>query len=59
MTALLRIDLLGEFHLEYHGALVTTLGSGRLQALLAYLVLHRHTPQLRAHVATVLWPDSG
>ncbi len=34
------------------------MNSSRLQALLAYLVLHRHAPQPRRHLAFLLWPDS-
>ncbi|HEY5004969.1 MAG TPA: AAA family ATPase, partial [Ktedonobacteraceae bacterium] len=30
----------------------------RLQSLLAYLLLHRHAPQNRSHLAFLLWPDS-
>src|SRR5437667_11949496 len=30
----------------------------RLQSLLAYLLLHRSTPQGRSHLAFALWPDS-
>lgn len=31
----------------------------RLQSLLAYLLLHRFTPQARQHVAFTFWPDSS
>lgn len=34
------------------------LDSTRLQALLAYLLLHRDAPQLRQHLAFLFWPDS-
>jgi DNA-binding SARP family transcriptional activator len=30
----------------------------RLHVLLAYLVLHRHAPQARQHLAFLLWPNS-
>ncbi len=33
--------------------------SKRLQSLLAYLVLHRQTPQPRQQIAFLLWPDSS
>jgi DNA-binding SARP family transcriptional activator/predicted ATPase len=55
---MLQIQLLGGFHLTYDGEPVTTLHQGRLQSLLAYLLLHRHAPQPREHVAFRLWPDS-
>ncbi len=29
----------------------------RMQSLLAYLLLHRHTQQNRQHVAFLFWPD--
>jgi len=37
---------------------VMGVSTGRLQALLAYLVLHRETPQPRQHLAFLFWPDS-
>lgn len=47
MTSILEIYLLGEFRLIYGETAVTTFNSFRLQSLLAYLVLHHHTPQSR------------
>jgi DNA-binding SARP family transcriptional activator len=58
MISILNIYLLGGFRLLYSGAPVTTVNTSRLQTLLAYLVLHRHLPQLRRHLAFLLWPDS-
>lgn len=58
-----RICLLGDFNLTYanppyeensHG-----IHTARLQALLAYLLLHRRTPQPRHHLAFLFWPDTG
>jgi DNA-binding SARP family transcriptional activator len=57
--AMLQIQLLGSFQLLYDGALLTTVNQARQQALLAYLLLHRHAPQPRQHVAFRLWPDSS
>jgi DNA-binding SARP family transcriptional activator len=37
---------------------VTEVNTPRLQALLAYLLLHREAPQSRSHVAFQFWPDS-
>src|SRR6266545_1816534 len=54
----LHIQLLGEFRLTSDDALVSTVNAPRLQALLAYLVLHRHAPQPRQHLAFLLWPDT-
>ena len=52
------IRLLGDFALTQHGRPVLGLDSARLQALVAYLVLHRGAPQLRYHLAFLFWPDS-
>jgi DNA-binding SARP family transcriptional activator len=55
----LQIELLGHFHLTYAGAPITVLQQVRLQSLLAYLLLHRHSPQPRQHLAFLFWPDSS
>jgi DNA-binding SARP family transcriptional activator len=54
----LHIHLLGGFHLLSGETPISTLDLPRLQALLAYLVLHQGTPQLRSHLAYLFWPDS-
>ncbi len=54
----LKIRLLGEFVLLADDKPVTGLNADRPQSLLAYLLLHRHTPQSRQHLAFRLWPDS-
>jgi DNA-binding SARP family transcriptional activator len=54
----LHIQLLGGFQLYYDEAPVATIIQARRQALLAYLLLHRHTPQSRQHLAFLFWPDS-
>ncbi len=59
MTPILRIQLLGEFHMTYGGVRVTAISSPRLRTLLAYLILHRSAPQPRQHLAFLLWPDSA
>src|SRR5512134_3398088 len=59
MTTRLHIRLLGEFRLDYGDTPVATVNTPRLQSLLAYLVLHRHAPQARAHLAFLMWPDSS
>ncbi|MFN2230664.1 MAG: AAA family ATPase [Anaerolineae bacterium] len=58
MTELLYIQLLGEFRVSSGDKLLETLSSPRLQSLLAYLLLHRGTPQSRQHIAFTFWPDS-
>ena len=59
MSPALRIQLLGDFHLLLDNAPVDGILSSRLQASLAYLILQRGKPQLRQHVAFMLWPDSS
>lgn len=54
----LRIQLLGDFRLSDGDQLLTTVNTARLQALLAYLVLHRDSPQSRKHLAFLFWPDT-
>jgi len=55
---LLHIHLLGEFRLSCDEEPVSTFNAPRLQALLAYLLLHRDAPQPRHHLAFLLWPDT-
>src|SRR5262245_27394346 len=56
--AALHIRLLGGFDLLYRDAPVVGVNTARVQSLLAYLVLHAGSPQLRQHVAFLLWPDT-
>lgn len=58
MGTTLHLHLLGDFRLLNDDIPVTTVNTPRLQSLLAYLVLHRQTPQPRYHLAFLLWPDS-
>lgn len=58
MTPELRVRMLGEFSLTHGGLNVSAVNSPRLQALLAYLILHRRAPQPRRHLAFLFWPDS-
>src|SRR5262249_33828437 len=54
----LRAVLLGGFGIGVGDAPLATPGTPRIQSLLAYLLLRRQTPQLRQHLAFMLWPDS-
>jgi DNA-binding SARP family transcriptional activator/predicted ATPase len=54
----LQIELFGTFRLTYAGHAIV-LESARLQSLLAYLLLHAGTSQLRHHLAFIFWPDSS
>lgn len=55
----LQIQLLGGFQLHLDDAPVTTVNQTRQQALLACLLLHRHAPQPRQHLAFLFWPDTS
>jgi WD40 repeat protein/DNA-binding SARP family transcriptional activator len=55
----LKIKLFGGFDLSYNDTPLTTAVSERLQSLLTYLVLNRHTPQTRQHLAFLFWADSN
>lgn len=60
---MLQIRLLGDFQFTYADTprpqFTQAINQPRLQALLAYLLLHRHTPQSRQHLAFTFWPDSS
>ena len=58
MHPTLHVHLLGDFRLVYGEEPVTSVKPARLQALVAYLLLHRDALQLRHHVAFLFWPDS-
>src|SRR5215467_11092712 len=53
------MHLLGAFRLAAAAAPVSQPPAPRLQALLAYLVLHRDAPQSRQQLAFLLWPDTS
>jgi predicted ATPase/DNA-binding SARP family transcriptional activator len=59
IPATLHIGLLGDFRLVHGDLPVTSVNTSRLQALLAYLVLHRDAPQSRKHLAFLFWPDTS
>lgn len=54
----LQIQLLGGFRLLYNNDPVSMVHQLRLQSLLAYLVMHRDSPQSRQHLAFLFWPDT-
>lgn len=56
---MLSVSLLGDFCIKYDEALVTDIDTPRLQSLLAFLILHSETPQSRAHLAFLFWPDTS
>lgn len=58
ITPSLTVQLLGDFAVHYRDELISAINTPRLQALLAYLVLHRQAPQSRRHLAFLFWPDS-
>jgi len=53
-----RINLFGTFNIRCKGHPVDKLNSPRLQELLAYLVIHRNSPQQRQQIALHFWPDN-
>lgn len=53
------VELLGDFRAVAGAQPLTSLNTPRLQALFAYLLLHRHSPQGRRHLAFLFWPDSS
>jgi DNA-binding SARP family transcriptional activator len=57
--AILHINLLGDFRLRYDETLVTTVVQPRMQAFLAYLLIHRDSPQPRQKLAFLFWPDTS
>jgi DNA-binding SARP family transcriptional activator len=50
---------LGGLRLIFNGAPLTTFKTPRLQALLAFLVLHPGMPQFRYQIAYTFWPESS
>ncbi len=55
---MLRIQLLGSFQVSDGEKPIAKLQSERLQALLAYLVLHREQLVARQQLAVTFWPDT-
>ncbi|MBE9069533.1 NACHT domain-containing protein [Leptolyngbya cf. ectocarpi LEGE 11479] len=58
-TTPIQVQLLGDFSLTYQNKALTSSANPRVQALLAYLLLHDSTPHLRQHLAFALYPDSS
>jgi DNA-binding SARP family transcriptional activator len=58
MTGELQVRLLGQFSMTVDGRSLGAL-TGRLQSLLAYLLLHADAPQPRAHLSFTFWPDAS
>lgn len=54
----LQVFLFGGFRLIYQGKLITVIAQPRSQAFLAYLLLHRNSPQPRQLLSYTFWPDS-
>lgn len=55
----LKISLLGGCNLTWEGKPVPRVKTPRLQALLAYILLHRGAPVSRQQLAFLFWPDSN
>ena len=56
MNSRLQIRLFGGFEASLDGNTIPALGSGRLQSLIAYLMLHAGVALPRQEVAGVFWP---
>ena len=59
MAHRIQIRVLGDFCVTLDDRVVGAVAKARLRSLLGYLVLRRGTPQLRAHLAFLFWPDSS
>jgi len=62
MAPVLGIQLLGDFRVTHRAQkepAPVRIDAGRLQSLLAYLVLHSRAPQSRQHLAFRFWPDTA
>lgn len=59
MSVSVHLSLFGDFVIVVGGKPVASVQTPRLQSLLAYLVLHRSTPQPRQRLAFLLWPDTS
>ncbi|RME43265.1 MAG: hypothetical protein D6791_15860 [Chloroflexi bacterium] len=57
LLARLEVRLLGGFEVRHGDQPVEGFESQKVRALLAYLMLHRETPQSRDRLAGLLWPD--
>lgn len=55
----LQIQLLGAFQCSLEGQPIGGLTAGRLQSLLAYLLLYRGVAQSRQQIAFLFWPDTS
>lgn len=58
MSSTLQITMFGELSITYNDRPVAGVHTARSQALLAYLILHRQSPQSRQRIAFQLWTDS-
>jgi DNA-binding SARP family transcriptional activator len=58
MPVILHLRFLGTFSITYDVEPVATLRAPRLQSLLANLVLHGDSPQLRQQIAFQFWPET-
>lgn len=59
MVPTLHVQLLGDFRLAYGDTPLTSVNTSRLKSLLAFLLLHRDSPQSRQHLAFLFWPDTS
>jgi predicted ATPase/DNA-binding SARP family transcriptional activator len=58
-TTAVQIRLFGQFSVTVDGRPAPGVASGRLQSLLAYLLLNGDGPKTRAHLSFTFWPDAS
>jgi DNA-binding SARP family transcriptional activator/predicted ATPase len=59
VDAALQIRLFGPLRMRFEGRPLETPVAGRVQSLLAYLLLHADAPQSRARLSFTFWPDAS
>ena len=58
-NSMLSISLLGDFCIKHDDRVIADVNTPRLQSVLAYLVLHRDSPQSRRHLSFLFWPETS
>ena len=59
MMSVLKLHLLGPFHVVYKGETITDFRTDKARALLAYLALAADRPHRREALATLFWPEAS
>lgn len=56
---MLRVFLLGKFHIQSGEQILTTLNTAKLQELFSYLLLYQERPHFRETLANLLWDENA